>query len=77
MSALTDVRRLLALHRKQRPGHTDAAFVTYSQECCKLSETILEQGVEDWLDALVEEMAAISDQTAPRNPPQPSDTVEP
>lgn len=77
MSALGDVRRLVALRRKECPGHTDAAFVTYSQECCKLSETILEQGVEDWLDALVAEIAANSDQTTPRNPPQPSATVEP
>lgn len=77
VSALADVQRLVELRREKRPGHTDAAFVTYSQECCKLAEAILEQGVEDWLDALVEEMAANCDQITTRNPPKASATVEP
>ena len=61
MSALGDVQNLVALCRRLHPGHTDTPFVRYAQECCKLSEAILEQGVEDWLDALVEEMAANCD----------------
>lgn len=62
MPPLEDVLRLVELRgevdegTKYRP--TLEALRAYHLAASKLSEFILEQGVEDWLDELVAEMAA-------------------
>lgn len=52
MPPLEDVLRLVELRT------LTTNIVAYRERRAQLSEAILEQGVEDWLDELVAEMAA-------------------